>query len=185
MLHRRLHFLRFVFFFPSQYEKLRSYGVSMKLVSWLKGSIFIYIHFKKIGSLQCITRSNFKQMTSPKLSSISIASQQQNVMKFVLSICFIAATILSILPCEYRDGNRIPSTIIFRQLPSIIFHAFALLLVLAFSGSFISLMIEDDTEIVRQICWYISVTSMAAVGSILAYSISSSSLNWVSYVMRE
>ncbi|KAG8655379.1 hypothetical protein MANES_04G036500v8 [Manihot esculenta] len=83
-------------------------------------------------------------------------------MKFVLSICFIAATILSILPCEYRDGNRIPSTIIFRQLPSIIFHAFALLLVLAFTGSFIALMIEDDTQIVRQICWYISVTSMAA-----------------------
>ncbi|KAJ9188984.1 hypothetical protein P3X46_000328 [Hevea brasiliensis] len=122
-----------------------------------------------MASLQCVHPSSY----------IFTPYQQQNFMKFIFCFCFIVATVLSL------DGNRILSIIIFKKLPSIIFHAFAVCLVLAFSGSFIALMIENETKIVRQICWYISVVSIAMVGSILAYSMSAPFYNWVSQVMQE
>ncbi|KDP44256.1 hypothetical protein JCGZ_05723 [Jatropha curcas] len=112
----------------------------------------------------------------PKLSSSTSTVKQQNIMKLIISTCFISANILSLLPFDYKNGNRIPS-IIFRRLPSNTFHAFAMSLVLAFSSSFIALMIEKETKLVRQICWYLSVISMALAGAILAYAISLSSFN--------
>lgn len=67
-------------------------------------------HQKKMASLLLVPAP------SPKFSLISI-SKQQNIMKFIISICFMAANILSILPCDYINRNRIPS-IIFRGLSS-------------------------------------------------------------------
>ncbi|GMP53433.1 hypothetical protein CsSME_00018885 [Camellia sinensis var. sinensis] len=63
----------------------------------------------------------------------------------ILITSFLIATLLIIIPYQYKNGNPVP-TVIFNGIPSTAFHGFVVSLLYAFTGSLIALLIHDNTS---------------------------------------
>ncbi|CAK9181627.1 unnamed protein product [Ilex paraguariensis] len=85
----------------------------------------------------------------------------------ILVVTSAVAAVLPFLPCEYIDGNRVP-TVIFKGLPSI-FHGFIISIMFAFSGSFSELFLHNRPKMAR-FCRFYSVVSMASAILIVLYA---------------
>lgn len=94
------------------------------------------------------------------------------IMKLILFICFMSGTIVKLLPCEYIDGNPVP-TLIFKGPPSM-FHAFVISIVFAFVGAFSTLLTCNKPEYAKyeKFCRCYSLIFMSLAVTILLYTVS-------------
>lgn len=109
--------------------------------------------------------ANFEEnpqiVTSKLLSSVV----QTTILEFILSTSFTTVTILFLLPRDHHEyGNPVPIQF-FKSCPSA-FHAFVILLIFAFSGSYIALRFPDKPKISSS-CGCFSVVSMALSVAVL------------------
>ncbi|GMP53493.1 hypothetical protein CsSME_00018940 [Camellia sinensis var. sinensis] len=90
------------------------------------------------------------------------------VLESILIASFTIVTVFIILPCEYIDGNPIP-TLIFKGCPST-FYAFLVFVVFAFSSSLNALLIHNKPLILAKLCQCISIASMISALSLLLWA---------------
>ncbi|KAF8039174.1 hypothetical protein BT93_B1661 [Corymbia citriodora subsp. variegata] len=83
------------------------------------------------------------------------------ILQCIIWVSFMAATALIQLPCEFVDGNLIPTLFLKGGPSSSTFQGFILSLMVAFAGAYSSLMVYDIPRIASA-CWYLSVISMTS-----------------------
>ncbi|KAL7218566.1 hypothetical protein ACSBR2_011766 [Camellia fascicularis] len=89
----------------------------------------------------------------------------------ILITSFLIATLLIIIPYQYKNGNRVP-TVIFNGIPSTAFHGFVVSLLYAFTGSLIALLIHDNTScsFLAKFCECLAMVSMTSALSLLLWA---------------
>ncbi|KAI8012510.1 hypothetical protein LOK49_LG06G01071 [Camellia lanceoleosa] len=90
----------------------------------------------------------------------------------ILVTSFLFATILLVIPYQYKNGNRVPM-VIFNGIPSSWFHAFVVSLVYAFTGALTALLIHDTTggSFLARFCQLVSILCMTSAVSLLVWSL--------------
>ncbi|KAF8039176.1 hypothetical protein BT93_B1663 [Corymbia citriodora subsp. variegata] len=83
------------------------------------------------------------------------------VLQCIIWVSFTAATALVQLPCEFVDGNPIPTLFLKGRPSSSTFQGFILSLMAAFAGAYSSLMVHHIPQIASA-CSYLSVISMTS-----------------------
>ncbi|KAI8012507.1 hypothetical protein LOK49_LG06G01072 [Camellia lanceoleosa] len=89
----------------------------------------------------------------------------------ILITSFLFATILLVIPYQYKNGNPVP-TVIFNGIPSSWFHAFVVSLVYAFTGALTALLIHDTAAaFLARFCELVSILCMTSAVSLLVWSL--------------
>ncbi|KAF8039172.1 hypothetical protein BT93_B1659 [Corymbia citriodora subsp. variegata] len=94
------------------------------------------------------------------------------ILQCIIWVSFTTATALVQLPCEFVDGNPIPTLFLRGGPSSSTFQGFILSLMAAFAGAYSSLMVHHIPRIASACCYLsmISMTSAVAFLSVLAVS---------------
>ncbi|KAL7218574.1 hypothetical protein ACSBR2_011773 [Camellia fascicularis] len=90
----------------------------------------------------------------------------------ILITSFLFATILLVIPYQYKNGNPVP-TVIFNGIPISGFHAFVVSLMYAFTGALTALLIHDTAagSFLARFCELVSILCMTSAVSLLVWSL--------------